>query len=283
MDRKIIINADDFGLCSAVNEAVKKAHQQGVLTSATLMANMEAAEDAVAIAAEMPALGVGVHLNLNEGRPMNQGPAVEPLRNSQGLFAFSPARAAFTSLISPRYRRAIEAELTSQIQWCLDKGVKPTHLDSHKHIHSFVSIYPIVVKLARKFKVKAVRWPYEPGWMTRKPMPKVGFDDKKRAIKVRSMARMDKFLNSGLTVNKRLLGVAHTGKIDENFWLALCSCDKLNGVSEVMTHPGFSKGLDREQTRLVEQRQTELDALCSQKVRDAINNAGLELINYANV
>lgn len=283
MDRKIIINADDFGLCSAVNEAVKKAHQQGVLTSATLMANMEGAEEAVAMAAELPGLGVGVHLNLNDGKPLNQGPAVEPLRNSQGFFAFPPGRAAITSFISPRYRRAIEAEFNSQIQWCLDHGLKPTHLDSHKHIHTFVSIYPIVVKLARKFGIKALRWPHEPGWMARKPMPSVSFEDRKRALQINSMARIDRLLNSRLIASDRLLGIVHTGRVDENFWLALCSCDKLAGLSEVMTHPGYSVGLDGKKTRLVEQRQIELDALCSDKVREAINNAGLELTHYGKI
>ncbi len=72
MDRRIIINADDFGLCDGVNEAVAQAHSDGILTSATIMVNMPAAEKAVKIAKKLPSLGIGVHLNLTEGRPISK-------------------------------------------------------------------------------------------------------------------------------------------------------------------------------------------------------------------
>ena len=69
MERKIIINADDFGLCDGVNRAVVQAHTQGILTSTTIMANMPAAPQAIELARQLPTLGVGVHLNLSEGKP----------------------------------------------------------------------------------------------------------------------------------------------------------------------------------------------------------------------
>ncbi|MGA2094374.1 MAG: ChbG/HpnK family deacetylase, partial [Sedimentisphaerales bacterium] len=71
MDGRLIINADDFGLCRGVNKGIAEAHATGVLTSATLMANMPAAEEAVEIAHKLSNLGVGVHLNLTEGKPLS--------------------------------------------------------------------------------------------------------------------------------------------------------------------------------------------------------------------
>ena len=77
MDKRLVINADDFGLCDGVNRAVAQAHTDGVLTSTTLMANMPAAEEAVKIAKEMPSLGVGIHLNLTEGPPVSKDQSVK--------------------------------------------------------------------------------------------------------------------------------------------------------------------------------------------------------------
>ena len=77
MNKRIIINADDFGLCKGVNAAVLKAHTEGILTSTTIMANMSAANEAVQIAKKLPNLGVGVHLNLYEGPPVSKDPCVQ--------------------------------------------------------------------------------------------------------------------------------------------------------------------------------------------------------------
>jgi len=89
MDRRVIINADDFGLCDGVNKAVAQAHTDGVLTSATIMANMPAADEAVKIAKKLPNLGVGVHLNLTEGRPLSKDTSIGRLLDTDGQFASS--------------------------------------------------------------------------------------------------------------------------------------------------------------------------------------------------
>jgi len=90
MDKRIVINADDFGLCSGVNRAVAQAHTDGVLTSATIMANMPAAAEAVEIARKLPGLGIGVHLNLTEGWPLSQAADIRPILNADGKLTVRP-------------------------------------------------------------------------------------------------------------------------------------------------------------------------------------------------
>lgn len=282
MDKRIVINADDFGLCEGVNKAIKQAHTEGVLTSATIMVNMPAAGDAVKIAKKLPALGVGVHLNLTEGPPVSKEPCIDCLVSSDDRFARSPAELSFYSLGWNRFRNAIRAELAAQIQWVLDKGLTPTHLDSHKHFHSFPPIFSIVCDLARRFKIGAVRSTLEPKQICRTPWPLPSEGGKSRAALIRTMAKINRLQNSRFLKTDCLLGVAHTGKIDVSFFKAVALYNPA-ATTEVMTHPGFADGLDSRQTRLLHQRKVELEALCSERTRQYLKDAGVKLVHYGEL
>jgi hopanoid biosynthesis associated protein HpnK len=282
MNRRMIINADDFGLCEGVNRAVEHAHKTGVLTSATIMAGFSAAEEAIEIASRCPDLGVGVHLNLLEGRPVSQDDRVKTLTNDQGEFAFSASKLAMISLLKKQSREAIETELISQVQWVIDRGIKPTHLDSHKHVHTFPAIYPIVVRIAGRFGIPAIRWPYEPKVVCGIAWPLPSDKGRIRASIVRKMAVINKFQNDKIIKNNMFFGIAHTGKIDVDFIrMAASVCPK--GVVELMTHPGYTDGLDPARTRLVEQRVGELKALCSEQTKDIIKEHKITLTHYGKL
>ena len=282
MDRRIIINADDFGLCEGVNKAVVQAHTNGILTSATIMANMPAAEEAVETAKQMPTLGAGVHLNLTEGEPISKEAAVKPLLDGQGQFAVPFSKLPMLSIKSGKVRQAIRTELAAQIQWVIERGIKPTHLDSHKHIHSFPVIYSIVCKLARQFGITAIRWPYEPKELSRMPWPISSDETRKNANIVRIMAKINRIQNSSFLKTDAFFGIAHTGRIDVNF-LRIVSLYGSVPLAEVMTHPGFVEGLDPNKTRLVQQRKVELDALCNEKVKQYFTDAGIKLVHYGQL
>jgi len=282
MDRQIIINADDFGLCEGVNRAVVKAHREGVLTSATIMANMPAAEEAVKLAKQNPSLGVGVHLNLFKGIPLSKEAFIDSLVDEEGRFACSIFKLSLLSIVIHKFRNAIKAELSAQIQWVIDNGLKPTHLDSHKHIHSFPAIYPMVCELAKRFAISAVRWPYEPKQASKVPWPLPVEGGRKAAMQLRTMAKINRVQDSRLIKTKALLGVAHLGKIDENFFKAV-SLYNTESVAEVMTHPGFADGIDPQQTSMVRQREIELNALCSDKTKEYLNKAGIKLVHFGEL
>ena len=281
MDKKLIINADDFGLCEGVNKAVAKAHTDGVLTSTTIMANMPAADDAAQIARELPSLGLGVHLKLTGGRALSSRPALRPLLNARGEFTASAAKVAFFT-VTPIIRAAVKAEFAAQIQWVIDKGLHPTHLDSHKHIHTVPHIFSIVCQLARRFGIPAIRFAYEPKQVSVIPWPLPAKTQKQKAALVRAMASINHIQNRDFLKTDATLGIAHTGKIDVNFFRAVALYNPAR-VAEVMTHPGFLDGLDPQQTRLVNQRKVELDALCSEKTRRYFDDAGINLVNYGQI
>jgi len=291
MERKIIINADDYGLCDGVNQAVVQAHTQGILTSTTIMANMPAARRAIELAKQLPTLGVGVHLNLSEGKPVSKDACVDYLLNTNGEFAYSPTKLSILSVINRKIRNAIAAELAAQIQWVIDNGLKPTHLDSHKHIHSFPAIFPVVCGLAKSFGIPAIRWPFEPKEVSHKPSPAnvsvggwppPGEGGRKRAGIIRVMAKINQRQNPAFFKTQAVLGIAHTGKIDIDFLKAAIIHNRVE-TTEIITHPGFINGLDPTKTRLVQQRKMELDALCDKEIRQYFKDAAVKLVHYGQI
>lgn len=282
MNEQLIINADDFGLCLGVNKGIAEAHSTGVLTSATLMANMPAAEQAVEIARKLTKLGVGVHLNLTDGKPLLRNDNVNRLLDEDGSFVLKPWKLAIISLLNNKARAAIEAEFTAQIQWVIDRGIKPTHLDSHKHIHSFPPIFKIVCRLAKRFGIPAIRFTGEPKQVCKLPWPATDKAGRKRARMIRLMAGINRLQNAAFFRTGALLGVAHTGNINNDFLKAVSLYNTVS-TAEVMTHPGYTEGLDAGTTRLVNQRQIELEALCSDETKRYFRQAGIKLIHYGQL
>ncbi len=282
MDRRIIINADDFGLCQDVNKAVAQAHTDGVLTSATIMTNMPDADEAVELARKMPNLGIGVHLNLTQGRPVSKDPPVKCLLDADGRFRHSPLELAIFSIAAAEIRNAVTTELSAQIQWLIDKGLTPTHLDSHKHIHCFPPVFSLVCHLARRFNIPAVRFSLEPKALGVLPWPLSGKNGKRRARIIRAMAAINRMQNPGLLKSRALLGITHTGVIDTNFFKAVTLYNSAS-TAEVMTHPAFGDGPGPEKTRLTKHREVELQALCSDRTKQYFNDAGIELVHYGNL
>ena len=279
---RLIVNADDFGLCEGVNRAVKQAHTEGILTSATIMAGMGAALQAVELARQMPDLGVGVHLNLFAHTPVSKDERVKNLLDTRGRLGLSLGKLIVKSIFSRVVRRAIETEFAAQIQWVIDKGIKPTHLDSHKHIHAHPAVWPIVVGLCERFDIGAIRWPFEPAGVSGADWPTPPKGGRTRACIVGTMAKINRRRNDRFIKNDIFLGTTHTGKVDIDFWRQVAK-NPFDGLLEVMTHPGFAEGLDQAKTRLVEQRQVELEALCSGEVRKFLADANIELTHYGKL
>lgn len=153
--RKIIVNADDFGMNRESNLAIVEAFEKGVISSTTLMANMPGFEEACELAQRHRLLGkVGVHLNLTEGRPLS--PTIKELpRFCDKLGLFRPRRTLL--YLSKVEKHAIEAEFAAQVQACIDRTIYPTHCDSHQHIHTEWPIGSIAIRVARRYGIRAIR------------------------------------------------------------------------------------------------------------------------------
>jgi chitin disaccharide deacetylase len=235
--KRLIINADDFGFTRDVNAGIVEAHREGVLTSATLMANGEAFEDAVRLAHEAPTLDIGCHLVLVQGCSVLDG---RP-------FPENPVRLLFQKF-DPY------AELRAQIQKILAAGIRPTHLDSHKHTHLLPSVFRAVVRLGKEFSIGYIR----------RPLPAVNY--------YRRVAHA-----SGIRMTDHLLGFRLTGTLTEDTLAA--ALERLpDGETEFLCHPGLlGPELAQARTRLKESRPRELEALKSPRIRALISAKGIRL------
>lgn len=248
--KQLIINADDFGFTRDVNAGIVHAHVHGVLTSTTLMANGDAFEDAVRLARETPSLDMGCHLVLVQGQSLVTG---KPLPENP--------RALLADLALKRLN--VYGELRAQIEKIVEAGIRPTHLDTHKHTHLVPAVFRQVVGLASEFKIPYVRLPLDATIpFTRLPGER---------FYRRSAARF------GVRMPDQFLGFRLTGCfIEETFAAALSKLPE--GTTEFMCHPGFlGPELEHASTRLKESRVRELEALTSPRIRDLLEAKAIRL------
>lgn len=151
--KAVLINADDLGYSSGVNDSIFNMIEEGRVTSATLMANAPAVEEATKRLRQFPQASFGIHLNLTEFPPLTKDSALAPLLDAQGCLR---GGAISFSLPAPALA-AIEVELTTQIQRIIELGVSPSHIDSHHHSHTLPPLFPILKRLQRRFGIRKVR------------------------------------------------------------------------------------------------------------------------------
>ncbi|HVZ15633.1 MAG TPA: ChbG/HpnK family deacetylase, partial [Terriglobales bacterium] len=160
--RHLIVNADDFGLTPGVNRAIGEAHQHGIVTSATLMANSQAFAEAVELAPQMPRLSVGCHVVLVDGRPVLAPEQVPSLIADGSEFPTSFGTFAKSALRKKIRLEEIEMEVTAQIRRIQSAGVTVSHVDSHKHVHMLPAVGAAIIRAAAACGVWAIRNPFVP-------------------------------------------------------------------------------------------------------------------------
>lgn len=155
---KKIFNADDFGISPGVNAAIVKAHKEGILNSASLMINQKYAGEAVAEAKEMPALEIGLHLNLT-----NEAPAADPTQIPLLVDGGGKLRNGFVNLLllsllkSKELRQQVEIEIRAQIKKYLATGLTLNHIDGHRHVHLIPVIFAVLRRLADEYNIPRIR------------------------------------------------------------------------------------------------------------------------------
>ena len=167
----LIVNADDFGISEGVNRGIVEAHLKGILTSTTVMANMPAFEQAAQLRRDHPSLAAGVHLNLTAGNPLLPPHQLPSLVDREGHFLGGRRLLLGLTLGRVDLRQA-EAELSAQLERAISAGFSPDHLDSHHHLHCHPMLQPIVVRLAQRYGIRAIRCPVElnPAQLIPKPL-----------------------------------------------------------------------------------------------------------------
>ncbi len=276
--KRAIINADDFGFSSAVTEGILRAHREGIVTSTTIAANMPAAAEAVGRLAEAPDLGVGVHLNVSQGPPLSEAGRV--LAGQDGVMGTSAMGVIRMCTLKPWRLGAIEAEFDAQIRWVLDHGIRPTHIDSHRHAHGHPPIFRRVIRLARRYDIPFVRRHREV--LAGQNWP-VGPTKQRRTRRILNMlGRLQPLMARKQLVARGTWGVEHTGLIDVAWLIQAARCLP-TGVTEIMTHPGCPDDLPDGASRLGQSRPKELAALCDPAARQAFDANDIELIHYGHL
>jgi hopanoid biosynthesis associated protein HpnK len=284
--KRLIVNADDLGLTAGVNRGIAEAHERGIVTSATLMANGARFEEAVTLARSLPRLGVGCHIDLiqlSPTLPPRQLPTLvsgENFRHGLPRFAAAAMRGALSAA-------EITAEATAQLRRLQQAGVQVSHLDTHKHTHVFPPVLRALLQAARDCGVRAVRNPFEPARaasaMTSLASPAL----LKRQAAVWALRPMAggfrrQVKAAGLATTDGTLGIAFTGRLDRRL---ICEMSRRmpQGTWELVTHPGYNDdGLAR-LSRLTASRESELEALTSSETRRCLEECGVQLISYRDL
>ena len=243
MVKRVIINADDFGLCESNTLGILSAHKNGILTSATCMMGMPYAQFALKEASKYPDLGVGIHLTLTVGKPVLEGP--KSFTDENGYFK--------KKKMYPKGQPEVDedelyAEWKAQIEkFIAIAGKKPTHIDSHHHVHMLPWLNHIAVRLAKEYDI---------------PMRQ-----RAQVLDTYEYVFVDeRFYEEGVTYEtlKEML-------LDER------------EVVEVMNHVGFLDQPLYDMSSYNLPRMKELEIIKSDEMKAFIKEHNIELINFSHV
>lgn len=279
----LIINGDDFGYSAAVNRAILEAHQNGVLTSASLMVNETAVTEAVALAKAHPSLAVGLHLVLVLGRSALPHEKIPHITDQHGQFTNSSFQAGVQYYFNSDARRELRLEMRAQFERFAATGLPFSHVDGHTHLHQHPVIFQELIKLCEEFGVKRVR--VVKGEMRLS----LGLDRRHLPLKLvwgvvfNLLGRWcEKQLRGRDFIQpQKVYGLLQSGDMNETYLLALI--DRMeSAVSEIYAHP-LAHDADESAKRENPGGVIELQALTSDRVRAAIDRAGFRLSTYESI
>jgi hopanoid biosynthesis associated protein HpnK len=281
LGKTVIFTADDFGLSPALNAAVALAHGRGLLRCASLMVTAPAASQATSLAREMPELCLGVHLTLIQGRSVLPRRDIPRLVDSQGFFANDPVQVGWRYYWQPELLPEIRRELGAQIEAALATGLKIWFLNSHVNLHLHPRIFPLVVELAREYGISALRLARE-DWRTA-----LSLDSRNPGAKIAQglifawLSRRARRLSqaAGLTCNDHLFGLLNDGRLTEDYLLGLVPYLQ-PGVTEIYLHPALYVDQELYRWGPQYQRQEELSALLSPRLKEALAAAGVRVSDF---
>ena len=282
MKRKLIINADDFGIHETVNLAVYRGFEAGVLTSTSLMASGNAFADAVHIAKNAEGLGVGVHLTLVGGLPtVLSNREVPSLTWENGLLCKN-----YIELLQRDLRGLINAddvyrEWDAQIKKIIDEGIAVTHLDGHQHLHMWNKFFPIAVSLAKKYDIPCMRIPDEKFFFGIRPKNILrSFAGTGLSAMARRHRKVLRKMN--IRSNDYFYGMLYGGHFTLDRMKYVVS--KLpEGVTEFMCHPSVDETVMEKVFHWGYRGEDELGAILSTTLRHQLEHKDIQLISYRDL
>lgn len=282
MKKQLIINADDFGIHPAVNEAVRKAATEGILTSTSLMAGGDAFDEAVEMARSMPSLGIGIHLTLVGGiKPVLPPSEVPSLTWDNGVFCHDYGKLIVRDLEGKISLSEVYAEWDAQIQKIMNTGLPVTHMDGHQHMHMWPHFYPIARDLAKKYHISCMRVPDEDVLFGMKDGHIIRWAAKNGLSLLSRMHRSDLKKNHVRT-NDHFFGMLYGGHLSpERF--AKFILQTRPGITEIMCHPSADTRAMEDTFHWGYHGEDELAGLLAYINRELIEKKQISLISYRDV
>jgi hopanoid biosynthesis associated protein HpnK len=266
------VNADDFGRSHSINEAVIRAHREGILTSASLMVNEPACAGAVALARENPGLGVGLHLTLLCGHSALPPSRIPGLVNARQEFTNNPAGAGFCYFFLRGLREQLRAEIHAQFDRFQATGLPLDHVNGHLHLHLHPAIFRILIEDAAELGIERVRLTFDPfrlnlrlasGHLLYRLLHVLIF----HSLAARSRSVLDA---RGFRHTRFVFGLLQNARVDEAYVSRLLA-QLPPGDSELYSHPSL------------DEFPNEFQALVSPAVRQAVEAGGIRLIRYQDL
>ena len=285
--RRLVVNADDLGFTSGVNRAIVTAHTDGIVTSATLMANGRAFHEAKELGQRLPKLSIGCHVVLIDGEPVLP-PAQAPSLTQSGRFRDDLKTFAARALRGQLEAAEIAAEAAAQIKKVQAAAVCVSHVDTHKHTHIFPKVLRPLLAAAAKCGVQALRNPFGPRFPLRfgelLKRPNLWTRWAEMRVLGTFAGRFQKAVQrEGFVTPDGTLGIEVTGTLNETLFAAIANSVP-EGTWELVCHPGYNDSdLQSARTRLRESRQVELHVLTSPRSREILAQQEIELISYRDL
>jgi predicted glycoside hydrolase/deacetylase ChbG (UPF0249 family) len=277
--RLLVINADDLGFAPGVNRGIVEAHEAGTLSSASMMVTTPAFDEAVEIVrGRAPRLGIGLHLNLIAGRPLTTVPTLADPRTG----AFHPLPELAARAVSGRVSAAdVRRECDAQLAALIAAGIRPTHLDSHRHSHALPGVLAPVVASALAAGVRVVRRPLD------RPMLGDPVASAKMLVLHAAWRAALVGVNAAghalLAHSPHFRGIALQGAPDVGSRLLTLLDHLPSGATEVMLHPGYDDPVLAAQDPYRAEREGEVAALRSAPVRERITRGDIRLVTFAEI
>jgi len=270
--RRLIVNADDFGRSASINEAVIRAHREGILTTASLMVNEPAGAEAVQLAKANPSLGVGLHLTLLMGQAALPPSQIPGLVSGRGEFSDAPAATGVRYFFRRGLRAQLRAEIHEQFARFRATGLTLDHVNGHLHMHLHPVVFDILMKDAAELGITHLRLTREPFWMD---VPLAQGNRLYRA----SHALIYFCLSWKARARLRRMNIRHTQRVFgllQNARVAEAYVTKLlpilpPGDSELYSHPSL------------DEFRHEFDALVSPRVKALVASEKIKLIRYQDL
>ncbi len=285
--KRLIVNADDFGLTPGVNDAIVQLNGLRALSSATIMASAPYFAAAVHLAFVQTSLAVGCHIVLVDGAPLSPAKEIVSLIDPRDppSTRFRPTLGEFLrDLLRGRIRETdIEAEAVAQIRRVQSSGLRVTHLDTHKHAHMFRRVLRPLLRAALSCGVPAIRNPFEPLWSVRAtPSTDLLRRLEVHALRTRQASFARLVRRSGIATTDGAIGVTATGTLDQTTLRALLS-EMPDGLWELVCHPGYQDGvLEQTRTRLRASREIERQALL-EVIPELEHDSAFNLIDFREI